>query len=144
MLYVEHNQLRTKYILVQMQYDAILSEQEALFARTQPAGINYAKERATGGNPTNPFDEYITAKEQKRIDERLKEIKSILDDRKELLDLKERELRLSKEWDDIIYTYYFLDRLTITQIEIRLPYSRVQIWRKLNKIKDNLNGTSNK
>lgn len=138
MLYADHYFIKAKYLNAQKQYDAILSEQEALFARTQPTGVNYDKERVTGGNPSNPFDEYITAKERKRIDERLQEIKGILDGCKELLDLKERELRLSKEWDDIIYTYYFLDRLTITQIEIRLPYSRVQIWRRLNRIKENL------
>ena len=138
MLYVEYNQLRTKYILAQMQYDAILSEQEELFLRTQPTGVSYDKERITGGDPSNPFDEYIIAKERKHIDERLKEIKSILDDRKELLDLKERELRASKDWHDIIFKYYYLDNLSITKIENRIPYSRVQIWRKLNKIKENL------
>ncbi len=138
MLYVEHNQLRIKYLNAQMQYDAILSEQEELFLRTQPTAVNCEKERVTGGDPSNPFDEYIIAKERKHIDERLKEIKSILDDRKELLDLKEHELRASKDWYDKIYAYYFLDRLTITQLELRIPYSRVQIWRKLNIIKDNL------
>ena len=138
MLYVEYNQLRTKYILVQMQYDAILSEQEELFLRTQPTGVNFEKERVTGGDQANPFDAYLIAKEQKRIDERLSEIKSILDDRKELLDLKERELRASKDWNDIIFKYYYLDNLSITKIENRIPYSRVQIWRKLNEIKANL------
>lgn len=138
MLYAEYHALKAKYLNAQMQYDAILTEQEALFARTQPTGIKYDKERVTGGNPQNPFDEYITAKERKRIDERLKEVIGILDGRKELLTLKEQELRASKEWSDIIYTYYYLDRLTITQIEIRIPYSRVQIWRILKKIKGNL------
>lgn len=138
MLYVEYNQLRTKYILVQMQYDAILSEQEELFLRTQPTAVDFEKERVTGGDQSNPFDAYLIAKERKRIDERLKEIKSILDDRKELLDLKERELRASKDWNDIIFKYYYLDNLSITKIENRIPYSRVQIWRKLNEIKSNL------
>ncbi len=140
MLYAEYHALKAKYLNAQTQYDAILTEQEELFARTQPTGVKYDKERVTGGNPQNPFDEYITAKERKRIDERLKEVKGILDGRKELLTLKERELRASKEWNDTIYTYYFLDGLTITQLEARIPYSRVQIWRKLNKIKDNLKG----
>jgi hypothetical protein len=121
-----------------MQYDAILSEQEELFLRTQPTGVNFEKERVTGGDQANPFDAYLIAKERKRIDERLKEIKSILDDRKELLDLKERELRASKDWNDIIFKYYYLDNLSITKIENRIPYSRVQIWRKLNEIKSNL------
>ena len=138
MVYVEYSQIRTKYILAQMQYDAILSEQEELFLRTQPQAVNVEKERVTGGDPINTFDAYLIAKEQKRIDERLKEIKGILDDRKELLDLKERELRASKEWSDIVFKYYFLDNLSIRQIENRIPYSRRQIYRFINIIKSNL------
>lgn len=138
MLYVEYHQLKTKYVLVQSQYDAILTEQEELFARTQPTAVDFEKERVTGTNTSNPFDAYLIAKEQKRIDERLEEVKGILDDRKELLDMKERELRASKDWYDIIFKYYYLDNLSITKIENRIPYSRVQIWRKLNVIKDNI------
>ena len=138
MLYVEYNQLRNKYILVQIQYDAILSEQEALFLRTQPQAVNFEKERVKGGNSISAFDEYLIAKEKKRIDERLTEIKNILDDRRELLELKEKELRASKDWDDIIFTLYYLDNLSLTKIANRIPYSRVQIWRKLNIIKGNL------
>lgn len=138
MLYVEYNLLRHKYIAAQIQYDAILSEQEELFLRTQPTAVSFDKERVTGGDPQNPFDAYLIVKERKRIDERLNEIKCILDDRKELLDLKERELRASKDWNDIIFKYYYLDNLSITKIENRIPYSRVQIWRRLNTIKANL------
>jgi len=137
-LYVEYHQLKTKYVLVQSQYDAILTEQEELFARTQPTAVDFEKERVTGTKTSNPFDAYLIEKEKKRIDERLEEVKGILDDRKELLDMKERELRASKDWYDIIFKYYYLDNLSITKIENRIPYSRVQIWRKLNVIKDNL------
>lgn len=138
MVYVEYNQIRTKYLLAQIQYDAILTEQEELFARTQPQAVNLEKERVTGGANNSPFDAYLIAKEQKHIDERLKEVKGILDDRKELLDLKERELRASKDWYDIIFKYYYLDNLSIRQIESRIPYSRRQIYRFINIIKSNL------
>lgn len=138
MVYVEYNQIRTKYILAQMQYDAILSEQEELFARTQPTAVNAENERVTGGATISPFDTYLIEKEQKHIDARLKEIKSILDDRKELLDLKERELRASKDWLDIIFKYYYLDNMSVTKIENRIPYSRREIYRKLDIIKANL------
>lgn len=138
MVYVEYNQIRTKYLLAQLQYDFILTEQEELFARTQPQAVNVENERVMGGDPLSPFDAYLIEKERKHIDERLKEVKGILDDRKELLDLKERELRASKDWHDIIFKHYFLDNLSIRQIENRIPYSRRQIYRKINEIKSNL------
>ena len=100
--------------------------------------MNVENERITGGANVSPFDTYLIEKEKKHIDERLKEIKSILDSRKELLDLKERELRASKDWYDIIFTLYYLDRLSVRKIENRIPYSRAQIYNKINIIKENL------
>lgn len=138
MVYVEYNQIRTKYILAQVQYDFILTEQEELFARTQPQAVNGENERVTGGATQSPFDTYLIAKERKHIDERLKEVKGILADREQLLKLKEQELRASKDWYDIIFKHYFLDKMSIRQIENRIPYSRRQIYRKINDIKDNL------
>lgn len=138
MLYVEYNQLKAKYSEAQRHYDEILSEKEQLFARTQPTGVNFEKERTSGGANVNVFDTYIIAKERARLDERLNEIKDILNDRKRLLDLKESELRASKNWHDIIYKLRYIDNLSITKIENRLPYSRAQIWRILKKIKSNL------
>ena len=137
-IYAEHAQLRARYIEAQRIYDGIVSEKERLFERTQPQAVNVEKERVSGGENQNPFDNYLIAKESKRIDERLNEIKSILDDRRELLELKERELRASKDWHDIIYKLRYIDNLSITKIENRLPYSRAQIWRILNKIKANI------
>lgn len=138
MLYIEYHNLRIKYSEAQRAYDEILTEKQQLFERTQPQGVNVEKERVTGGRDNNPFDDYIIAKDSKRIEERLAEIKSIMDGRKELLTLKGQELRASKDWLNIIYVYRYIDNLTITQIENRIPYSRAQIWRKLNKIKANI------
>lgn len=140
MIYVEYEEARNKYREAQNQYDDILSEKERLFERTQPQAIVYDKEKVSGGATSNPFDDYIIAKERKQIDERLSEIRSILEDRWRLLTIKERELRASQEWNDKIFTLYFLDGKTITDIEHLVPYSRVQIWRKLNVIKDTING----
>lgn len=138
MLYIEHNNYKNKYYEVQKKYDEILSEQEQLFLITQPKATAYDKERVNGGSPSNPFEDYLILKEKKLIDERLKEVKAILVDRKHLLDLKEQELRASNDWYDKIYAYYFIDKLSTTKIEKRVPYSRVQIWRILNIIKKNI------
>ena len=139
MLYAEYHITREKYFDAQRAFNELIDEKEMLFARTQPAAISYDKERvSSSGSGRNVFDEYLIAKERSRIDERIAEQKTILDDRKRLKDLKEYELRASKEWHDRIYVYYYLDKLSLTKIESRVPYSRVQIWRILQKIKSNL------
>ena len=138
MLYVEYNAIREKYFDAQRAYNELIEEKERMFARTQPQAVNYDKERISGGSGNNSFEEYVIAKEKTRIDERIAEQKTILEDRKRLNDMKEYELRSSKEWHDRIYSYYYLDRLSLSKIENRVPYSRVQIWRILKKIKQNL------
>ena len=137
MLYVEYNAVRLKYIDAQRIYNELIDEQETMFARTQPQAVNYDKERVAGGSGKNAFEKYVIAKERSRIDERIAEQKNILEDRKLLIEMKERELRASKSWYDRIYVYHFLDKLTLKQIENRVPYSRVQIWRILKTIKIN-------
>lgn len=134
MLYVEHNEYRNKQLAAQRKYDEILTEKERLFSKTQPKAIEYDLEKVCGGQATNKFDEYLTAKEQKRIDQRLIEIKSILDGRTQLLKLKEQELRSSKDWRDKIYIYYYLERLSVAQIKFKVPYERTQIYRILKEI----------
>lgn len=137
MLYIEYHAIRLKYTDAQRIYDDLINEKETLFARTQPQAVNYDKDRVSGGSGKNAFEEYVIAKESTRIDERLAEQNNILDNRKYLLDLKERELRASKFLYDKIYVLRYLDNLTLQQIENRVPYSRVQIWRILKTIKLN-------
>ena len=138
MLYKEYWEYKKKYYDAQKKYDEVLSEKERLFARTQPKATQYDKEVVTGGSPSNTFDEYVIAKENKQIDERLEEAKSILDDRERLLKLKEEELRHSKDWYDIIYVYYYIEKLSIRKIERKIPFSKSDIYRKLETIKENL------
>lgn len=137
-IYVEYHELYQKYIDVLREYDEIINEAERLFATTQPKAVDFNKERVSGGNQSNVFENYVIEKERKNIDERLEEVKVILDERKTLLKLKEQDLRSSKDWQDVIYVYHYLDKLSITQISYRIPYSRQQVWRILKKIRFNL------
>ena len=139
MLYVVYEQYKIKLYNAQKDLDKILCEKEELFSRTQPQSTKYDKENVKGGSPSNSFDEYLIAKEKKQIEERLAEAKSIVNDRKELLLGKEEELRQSKNEYDIIYRYYFIDCLSIRQIERRIPSSKSEIDRKLQKIKNYCN-----
>ena len=138
MIYVEHARLKKKYAQSLKDYESIVDEKKQLFEKTQPQGVNVEKERVSGGETVNTFDVYVIAVERAQIDKRLKEAKSISDSILEVLKRKESELRQSKDWFDIIYKLRYVDNLTITQVAVRVPYSRSQVWRKLNEIKKHI------
>lgn len=139
MIYKEYVEYKTKYYEAQKIYDAVLNEKEMLFLKTQPGSTEYDKERVSGGSPSNAFDTYLIAKEKKQIDARLEEAKSILEDREKLFKLKEEELRASKDWNDIIYIYYYIENLSIRKIAMRIPFSATQIFRIIQIIRKNIN-----
>lgn len=139
MLYIEHNNYRNKLLEAQKKYDEILAEKERLFAMTQPKSVKYDKDKISGGNSKDSFTAYLIAKEKKKLDERLEEIKSILNDRTHLLSLKEQELKASKSWYDKIYVYYHLEQLSVAEISCRIPYSQSRIFEMLNEINSNCN-----
>ena len=137
MLYVEFEEYKNKYYASQKEYDKILSEKEALFLRTQPKATTYDKERISGGTPINSFEEYIESIEEKQIDARLDVARSILKDRERLLKLKEVELRNSKDWLDIIYVYYFIEKWTMRKIAKKIYCSPTEVYRKIEIIRKN-------
>jgi len=149
MLYVDYERFKRKYLDAQRAYDSILTEKEALFQKTQPNSTMGEYERefdksicvgAVGGSRINQIEEYVIAIEDKQINERLAEAKSILDDRAALLNQKERELRKSKIIDDELYILRYLENKRTKEISRILNYSEPQIYRKLKiirqKIKD--------
>lgn len=138
MIYVTYEEYKNKYYETQLHYNAILNEKEEIFAITQPKGVNLKKEKVNGGVAANTFDEYLIKKEKKNIDQRLDEIKSILEDRKKLLKLKEEELRESKNIQDKIYKYKYLDRLSVTKISKLVNYTDRQVYRILKLINKNI------
>lgn len=135
-VYVDYEYLKKKYHDTQKKFDEILKEKEELFSKTQPKSAKWDKIGTPGlGQSYNPFDEYLIAKDKKRIDDRLFEIKSILDDRETLLRAKEHELRCSKNNIDQIYRMRFLDQMHVTKIAIIVHYSESQVYRILKNIK---------
>jgi len=138
MLYIEYEEYKNKYYEVQRKYNDILNEKEELFAITQPKATQITGEKTAGGKHENLFDEYLIQKEKKNIDKRLKEVKSILDDRERLVKLKEQELRASNNPHDKIYRCRYIDRLTIEKTARISNYSRSQVFNILNKIKKNI------
>lgn len=134
MLYIDYELFKQKYLDTQRRYDEILSEQEELFARTQPQAVQFDKEPCTGGNKGSLFDGYLIEKERKRIDERLTETKFILNERKELLRLKEQELRNSNDIHDKIYRLRYISHWKVQKISRETGYSESQVYRILGVI----------
>lgn len=138
MIYVEYEEYKNKYYEIQKQFNEILNEKEALFNMTQPKSMKYDGEPVKGGVHKNIFDEYLMLKEKKNIDQMLEEIKSILDDRENLLKLKEEELRNSTNIHDKVYRYRYLDRMKVYKISRLVGYGEAQVYRILRTIKNNL------
>jgi len=138
MLYIEYENYKVKYYDIQKKYNEILNEKEELFALTQPKATTYDGEKVEGGTPKNIFDEYLILKEKKNIDERLDEVKSILMDREELLKSKEEELKNSKNLQDRIYVYKYINNLANRKISMLVPCGEATVYRILKIIKNNL------
>lgn len=134
MIYLEYEQYRAKYHEIQKLYNRIIEEQENLFTKTQPNAIRYDKDNVQGGFPVNNLDEYLIAKEKKQIDKRLNETRQLLDDRERLLRLKEKELRESRDIINKIYVLKYIDGMHPSKIADNLNYSRSQVYRILNSI----------
>ena len=133
-VFIDYETYKCKYLEIQVTYNRILTEKENLFTKTQPNAIRYDKVQVQGGKYGNGFDEYLIAKEKKKIDERLAEARQLLEDRERLLKLKEKELRASKDKLDLIYCMRFVDNKRPYAIARALNYSESQIYRILDKI----------
>lgn len=139
MLYIEYEIYKRKYKETQSIYDEILTEKERIFQKTQSKAIRYDVDKVSGGAYSNILDSYIIEKDEKRIDERLDEVKGLLDDRERLLRLKEQELRASKHLYDKIYRMRYLDRMSPYVIGEKIGYSKTQIYRILERIEKSIN-----
>ena len=138
MLYIQYIELKNKYMAAQKDYDSIINEKENLFRATQPKGTDFSKEKVVGGISSNLFDNYLVESELKGIDKRLEIARSILEARKVLYQLKEEELKLSKDVYDRVYVYKELYKLQIYKVAGLVGYSEPQIYRILRKIKKNI------
>ena len=92
MIYIEYEQYRATYLRLQEAFNHYLTEKERLITRTLPNAVRYDKDITSKGTPdTNPLESYVISLEETKVDENLGRIRSLLDDRKRLLDLKEQD-----------------------------------------------------
>lgn len=147
MVYLDYDSIKRKYHRQQRIVEEILTEKEKLFQMTQPKSTMGEYERefdktisvgGKGGTKNNQIEEYVIKLEESGIKKRLKEAKEILEEWRSLLDDKEQELRKSKNLDDEIYTMRFIDHMRVRDIARKLHYSKQQIYRRIEKIRESL------
>jgi len=142
MIYPEYHSLLESYQEAMLILDDIIEEKEILFSKTQPAGVDYEKERVSGGNPQNVFDRYLIEKERKQIEERIEEARIIVEQRRFLLDCKTEELRRSCHLFDRVYRMRWVDNIPVKRIAANIGYSEMQTYRIVKRIKRNLQSVS--
>lgn len=136
-IYIVYEKYKNKYYKTLQRYNDILDEKERLFLITQPKSIPFNKINVEGGIKNDIFQEYLIKADEKNFEKRTKETELLLIKRKKLLNIKEKELRESKEWIDKLYVYKYLENLKIKKILNLIPYSESQIYRMLGEIEKN-------
>lgn len=143
MLYQDYIIFKQKYLEAQEAVNVILDEKTVLFQKTQPKSAITENERVDGGTRVNKVEEYVIAMEQRHINERLAEAKTIMMDRLDMLRQKEVELRASNAIEDVIYVLKWLDGMRARNISKKINYSEAQIYRTLKIIRKNINMIEN-
>ena len=138
MNYIDHARVKKKCFEALQEHERIIDERKALFDRTQPQGISADRDRVSGGESVNAFDNYLIEKEKARIEEREAEAKATVNSCFALLRQIEKELAASRDIFDQIYRLNKIEKLTPAMIARRVPYSRSQVWRKLRIINETI------
>lgn len=129
MIYQEYEVCKAKYRELQKSFDSVLTEKERLFVITQPKAITYDKDKVQSGHNSNTLESYVISCEEKHLDDKLNELKRLLEDRGMLLKVKEEELRRSQDKKDKIYVMLYLDCLSLRKVAETMSYSKTQIQR---------------
>lgn len=134
MLYLEYEKAKVNFKKAQEMFEDALLEKERLFTITQPKAITYDKDTVQTSPCGDVLDKYVIALEDERIEEKLRPFRELVLNRESMLDVKERELRKSVDVFDRIYTYRFLEGMSIKGISKIMSYSRAQTYKKLQSI----------
>lgn len=129
------------YVILRQSYDEslkrlkeLLDRKEEAFTRTLPSAIRYDLQRVVRSpSLISPLDEYVMDIE--KIDQQIREARIIVIERREMLDLKEQELRESKDTNDRIFVLRFLEHWKVDRVARKLYYSVDTIWYRERKIK---------
>ncbi len=135
MIYRDYELCKSKYKEIQKRFDAVLTEKERLFVKTQPKAITYDKDKIQASHDANVLEDYVISCDDKNLDEKLNELRQLLEDRRMLLKVKEDELRRSQDKKDRIYVMLYLDCMSIRKVAESLNYSKTQVHRINEELK---------
>ena len=134
MIYPEYEAYKERFLESQRIFIEALLEKEKLFVMTQPNAIRYYMDKVQTSPVGSILESYVIALEKSGIDERIKTIRQLFEDRERLLMLKEKDLRQSQDRFDRVYVMRFLDGYKIGRIAKVMNYSRSQVYRILQQI----------
>lgn len=143
MIYKIYEKYKEAYYKSQEEYHEVLNEKERLFMKTQPQSTDYNKDKASGGKPSNAFDNYLISVQDKDLENKINKRKKIMMQRKLLVELKEEELRKSKNIYDRAYVGRWLDGKSVKQISRDLAYCKTQVYEILKNIEKNVKTDKN-
>lgn len=136
-VYVDYVILKTAYNESLRNLKDALDKQEEAFTRTLPSAIRYDLQKVLHSpSTTSPLDDYVMDNEY--LEQKIRQARVILIQRKEMLELKAQELKQSKNIDDRIFWLKYVELLTVESIAIRMNYSEGNIYYHLGKIKHEL------
>ena len=141
MIYQTYDEYRRLYDDLMEQYNELLMERERLFQTTQPKAIDPSREKVNGGSGKG-LEEYIVKVEA--VDEQIAQVKFNIAERRNLMRLKEDELRRSGNIYDVIYVYRFIDHRRAKWIAGKLHYSRSQIYRVIDSMEKKMRQNATK
>lgn len=136
--YMEYERVKSKYARLQEQFCKILLEKERLMTRTMPSAIRYDKDKVQNAVDDNPLEDYVISVEEKGLDAKIARFRTLLDDWKMMLDVKEQELRKSKEIINRVYVCRYLDGYSVNRMCRALHYEKSRIYQFLEEIEEKI------
>lgn len=123
----EFERAEASYIASAESLQDLLDELEELFMATQPGAIRYGDKVQAGGG--DPMLRYVAEKERRRLDERIREAKAIVSERKEIRDNARDDLMRSKALEDRIYVLRVIEGWGVNRITRYVHYSKSSVYR---------------
>lgn len=133
MVYIDYVILKQSYDKTYYDLKELLDKKELAFTRTQPNAIRYDGIKViSSGSDASPVEDYIIDTE--RLDRQIEAVSDVLANRDYMLALKLTELRESKEIDDRIFLWRYVDNIPVADIARRLYFSSGAIYHRLKRI----------
>ena len=138
MLYLEYEKCKRKKQRLLDEYKRLLREKEAIFTKTQPKAIRYDADRVQESHDGNKLENYILEMEQKRIDERLKEVQSYIEGLDKIAETLIVDMQTSNVKEDRFYVLRCVLGKKMSEIVAATNYSEPYIYKRLAIIKKNI------